>query len=77
MDLDDLMWRTRPLWDRRNIITEDGVVHLVDEDTGESSSFFIWIWLELRVDLDDESRSDSGKQTSLSSKSVYIYPNNL
>ena len=48
-----------------NIFSESGVVGLVDKNTKEGNSLFTRIGLELRLDADDESRSDSGKQTSL------------
>ena len=53
------MWRAGPLWDCGNMVTKNGVVHLVDEDTEECSSLLIWVWLELGANLDDEGRSDS------------------
>jgi len=48
-----------------NVVTESGVVDLVDEDTEESGGLFVGVWLELRVDLDDECGGDGGEQTSL------------
>ena len=66
MDLDDHAWRTNPrLWDSGNSVAERSVVHLVNEDTEESSRLLVWIRLELGIDLDDEGGSDGGEQTSL------------
>ena len=58
------------MWDCRNLVAENSVVHLVDEDAEESGGFFVRIRPELRVDLDDEGRGDCRKQTSLWSNSA-------
>ena len=63
--MDDRRWRTGPLWDRRNVAAESGVVYLVDEDAEESGGLSVRVRLELGVDLDDECGSDCGKQSSL------------
>jgi len=52
-------------WNCGNVITEGGVVDLVDEDTEESGCLFVRVLLELGVDFDDERGSDGGEQTSL------------
>ena len=65
MDLDNRVRGTGPLWDRRNVVAERGVVDLVDEDAEEGGSLFVWIRLELGLDLDDECRGYSGEQTRL------------
>jgi len=65
-------WGAGPLGDCGNVITESGVVDLVDEDTEQGGSLFVWVRLKLRADLDDESGSDCGKQTSLC-PSQYLY----
>ena len=66
LDLDYCVRRACPLLrEGGNIFSESGVVGLVDKNTKESNSLFTRIRLELRLDADDESRSDSGKQTSL------------
>ena len=58
------------MWDSGDAVAEGSIVHLVDEDTEESSGLFVQIRLELGVDLDDEGRSDGREQTSLRHKSV-------
>ena len=68
--MDDRRWRTGPLWDRRNVAAESGVVYLVDEDAEESGGLSVRVRLELGVDLDDECRSDGREQTSLWSNST-------
>ena len=53
------------MWNRGNVATEGGVVHLVEEDTEKSSCLFVRVGLELRLDIDYEGGSDGGEQTSL------------
>ena len=53
------------MWDGRDVIAESGVVHIVEDDTEESSGLLVWVRLELGVDLDDEGGSDGGEQTGL------------
>ena len=65
LNVDDSAWRAGPLWDCRNVVAENSVVHLVDEDTEESGGLFVGVRLELGVDFDDEGGSDGRKQTSL------------
>jgi len=67
------VWGASPLWDTWNVVTKRGVVHFVNEDAEEGSSFFIRIGLEFRIDLDDKGRSNSGEQTSLLSELVRAY----
>jgi len=59
-------------WDCGNVITEGGVVDLVDEDTEESGSLFVRVLQELGVDLDDECGSNGGKETSLGRESIHV-----
>ena len=49
-----------------DVFIERSVVHLVEEDAGESDSLFVRIELELRMDLDNEGENHCGEQTSLS-----------
>ena len=66
MNLDYGTRRTSPrLWDGRDVIAESGVVHIVEDDTEESSGLLVWVRLEFGVDLDDEGGSDGGEQTGL------------
>ena len=48
-----------------SVVSEGGVVNLVDEDAEESSSLVTRVGLELWLDIEDESRSDGREQTSL------------
>ena len=73
MNLDDRVWGPGPLWNLRDIATESGVVHLVDENAEESSGLFVWVRLELGVDLEDEGGSDGGEKTSLRSGSASMH----
>ena len=66
LDLDYRARRTCPLWEGRGVVSEGGIVDLVDEDTEEGDSLITRIGLELRLDIDDESRGDGGEKTSLS-----------
>lgn len=53
------------MWEDRNIISECGVVDLVNEDAEEGSGFVVGIGLKLRVDLNDECRGDCREQAGL------------
>ena len=66
LDLDYRAGRTCPLWECRRVVSEGGVVKLVDKDTEEGCSYVVRILLEVGVDLDDECGGDGGEQTSLS-----------
>ena len=55
----------RPSVGCRGVITEGGVVNLVDEDTEESGCPFIRVSLEPGVNLDDECGGHDGEQTTL------------
>ena len=63
--MDNRGWRAGPLRDHGNVVTEGGVVDLVDEDTEESSGLVVGVRLELGVDLDGECGGDGGEQTGL------------
>ena len=65
LDLDYRARRACPLWEGGSVVSEGGVVDLVDEDTEESGGLITRVGLELRLDVDDEGRSDGGEQTSL------------
>jgi hypothetical protein len=53
------------LWEGGNVVSEGGVVDLVDKDAEESGGLVVRVLLEVRVDLDDECRGDGGEQTGL------------
>ena len=53
------------MWDGGSVISEGGVVDLVDKDAEESGSLLARVRLELRLDVENECRGDSGEQTSL------------
>ena len=55
----------QPAGESGNVISEGGVVHLVNKGAEECCSFFARIGLKLWIDLDDERGGDSRKQTSL------------
>ena len=65
LNLDYCVRGTCPLWKGGSIVSEGGVVNLVDENTEESGGLITRVGLELRLDVDDESGSDGGEQTSL------------
>ena len=50
-----------PLWERRNVASEGGVVDLVNEGSEEGGGVDVRVGLQLRIDLDDESGSNGGK----------------
>ena len=54
-----------PLWESGNLVSERGIVDLVNKDAEEGSGLVTWVGLKLGADLDDECRSDCGKETSL------------
>ena len=41
LDLDDRAWRTRSLWNSRNLVAKSSVIDFVDEDAEESSGLFV------------------------------------
>ena len=63
--MNDHVRRASPLWEGWNIITEGGVIDLVDKDSEESSGLIVWVRLELGVEIDDECGGDSGEQSGL------------
>jgi len=65
LDLDDHVWGTGPLWKGGRVVSEGGVVDLVDEDTEEGDGLVVRVGPELRLDIDDECGGDGGEQTSL------------
>ena len=66
MDLDNRARGASPLWESRNVVvSERGVVNLVNENTKESGGLAVGIRFELGVDLDDKGGSDCREQTGL------------
>ena len=61
LDLDYRVRRAGPLWEGGSVVSEGGIVDLVDEDTEESGSLVTRVGLELRLDIKDESRCDGGE----------------
>ena len=59
------MWGTGPLWECRNVVTESGVIQLVNDDTEESGGLFVRVLLELGLDVDNERRGYCRKQAGL------------
>ena len=53
------------MWEGGSVVSESGVVDLVDEDAEESGSLLGSVRLELRLDIEDECSGDSGEQASL------------
>jgi hypothetical protein len=49
------------LWKSGNVVSEDGVVHLVDEDAEEGVGFIARVGLELRLGLGDRCGGGGGK----------------
>jgi len=73
LDVNDHAWRAGPSGDGGNVVTESGVVDLVDEDTEQGRGLFVGVRLELGANLDDESGGDCGKQTSIcSGQHIYV-----
>ena len=58
-------WRAGPLRKGRNIVSERGIIDLVDEDPEECGSLVTRVGFELRVDLDDERGGNGRKKSSL------------
>ena len=48
-----------------NVVSEGGVIYLVDKDTEKGIGFVARVDLELRLGLGDERSGDGRKQTSL------------
>ena len=78
--MDNSAGRTSPLREGGNVVSEGGVVDLVNEDTEESGGLVVRVGLELRIDLDDECGGDGREQTSLrlcqhvGTRTLYNYP---
>ena len=68
-----MLFRSRPLWEGGSVVSERGVVDLVDEDTEEGGSLLTRVRLELRLDIEDERGRDGGEQSSLSPLSVRVH----
>jgi hypothetical protein len=65
LDIDQRARGARPLRERRNVVSEGGVVDLVDEDSEEGGGLIAGVRLELRIDLDNECGGNCRKQTCL------------
>jgi hypothetical protein len=65
LDVDHRWGRACPLWEGGNVVSERGVVDLVNEDPEEGGCLVTRVGLQLRVDFDDECGGDGGEQTSL------------
>ena len=61
LDLDYGVGRAGPLWEGRSVVSERGVVDLVDEDAEEGDSLVTRVGLELGLDVDDECGGDCGE----------------
>lgn len=47
-----------PLWEGGRVVSEGGIVDLMNEDAEEGGGFFTRVWLELRIHLDNECGGD-------------------
>ena len=65
LDLDHRVRRPGPLWEGGDVVSESGVVDLVNKKAEEGGGLFAGIGLEFGIDLDDKCGGDSRKQTSL------------
>ena len=65
LDLDYRVGRACPLREGGSVVSEGGVVNLVDQDAEKSNSLLTSVRPESRLDVEDESRCDGGEQTSL------------
>ena len=63
LDLDD--WGTVPLWEGGSVVSEGGIVDLVDKDTEEGDGVIVRVGSELGLDIYDECGGDGREQTSL------------
>ena len=59
--MDHRAGRSGPLWKGGNIVSERGVIHLIDEDAEERGSLVTRVGPELRIDLDDKRGGNSRK----------------
>ena len=67
--------RAGPLREGRNVISERGMVYIVNEDSEEGMGLVVGIGLKLRVDLVDECGGNSREQTGLLPKSTQVHQN--
>ena len=65
LDMDYRVGRACPLREGGSVVSEGGVVNLVDKDAEESDGLITRVGLELRLDVENECRGDCGEQTSL------------
>ena len=61
LDLYYCVGRAGPLWESGGVVSERGVIDLVDENAEEGSGLFTRVGLKLRLDVEDESRGDGGE----------------
>ena len=65
LNLDYRTGRACPLREGGNVVSEGGVVHLVNKNAEEGCSFVTRVGLQLRLELGDEGSCHSRKQTGL------------
>ena len=53
------------MWEGWDVISEGGIINLVDEHAEEGRGLITRVRLKFGVDLNDERRGDSGEQTGL------------
>ena len=75
LDLDDRGRRAGPLWEGGSVVSEGGIVDLVDEDAEEGGGLVTRVRLELGLDVEDEGGCDGGKKTSLQPPSARTHQN--
>ena len=61
LNMNNRAGRTNPLWEGGNVVSESGVVDLVNENTEQSGRLVVGVGLELRIDFDYECGSDGRK----------------
>ena len=61
------------MWEGWGVVSERGVVDLVEKNTEEVCGHVVRVLLEVGVDLDDECGGDGGEQTSLSPPLAHVY----
>lgn len=59
--MDHRAGRSSPLWEGGNVVSESGIVELVNENTKEGGGLNTGVGLKLRVDKNDEGGDDGRK----------------
>ena len=59
LNMNNRAGRTSPLWEGGNVVSESGVVNLVNENTEQSGRLVVGIGLELGIDFNYKCGSDS------------------